>query len=188
MRIAACWHLGATRKNSEIPYISHPASVAIILLRAGFRDDALLAAALLHDVIEDTDYSLQQLRNDFPAEVVEFVAALTETKRDEAGRPRSWQLRKEEHIARIAQSGFEARAIVLADKLHNLGTMLFDLQAGEEVWERFHAPPEKVVWYNRTMIDEAAGDDPLLQPLAASGRTLLAQIEAFAKGVAGDRT
>jgi (p)ppGpp synthase/HD superfamily hydrolase len=76
MRVASCRHRGHNRKDSDLPYISHPASVALILRKAGFNDEQVLAAALLHDVVEDTEYSRESLAAEFPARVVEYVLAL----------------------------------------------------------------------------------------------------------------
>lgn len=110
--------------------------MALILIKSGFDAENVIAAALLHDVVEDTGYTLQELVAEFPSQVVEYVAALTERKLDADVRKRSWQERKQEHLDLIATASVEARAIVLSDKLHNLGTMLYDLEAGDEIWSR----------------------------------------------------
>lgn len=182
MRIAAGRHRNHNRKGSDLPYISHPASVALILMQAGFTEEEIIAAALLHDVVEDTDYSMEELRADFPPQVCEYVAILTERKSENDGSKRSWQDRKEEHFEHVARAPLEARAIVLADKLHNLGTMLYDLQSGVEIWSRFNAPPEKILWYHDTMVGKAAGSDERLCKLADACRELLSQLEQTIAG------
>lgn len=178
MRLASRWHRNHHRKASDLPYITHPASVALILSKAGFANDEILAAALLHDAVEDTQLTSEELAAEFPSPVVEYVAAMTERKRDPDGRKRSWQERKEEHIAQVSRAPLEVRAIVLADKLHNLGTMLYDLNSGDELWSRFGASPEMIVWYYRTMIERAAQNDAALGPLADACRQQLRQLEA----------
>ncbi|HUG92474.1 MAG TPA: HD domain-containing protein [Planctomycetaceae bacterium] len=178
LRVAAHAHRHQTRKSSDVPYVSHLAGVALILCRAGFDEEAVLAAALLHDAVEDTDCSVEMLADDFPPEVVAWVAATTERKADENGRKRPWEDRKREHLAQVAAAPLEARAIVLADKLHNLGSMLFDLAAGERLWERFNAPRERILWYHREMIDHAGAGAPRLEGLANACRELLARLEA----------
>jgi guanosine-3',5'-bis(diphosphate) 3'-pyrophosphohydrolase len=180
MRWAARSHRNHQRKASDLPYLSHPASVAMILLRVGLSDDEVLAAALLHDVVEDTDCSLETLAEHFSPRVVELVAALTERKRDADGRKRSWTERKTEHIEHIAAAPFEARAIALADKLHNLGSMLFDLDSGEELWSRFGATPDQIIWYHRAIVTAATQDDPRLVTLAEYCRLLIDRLEAVA--------
>ena len=182
LRVAARCHAGQTRKGCEVPYLTHPAAVALILARAGFDEDDVLAAAILHDVVEDSDYSMAELERDFPAPVLAYVAALTERKRDEQGNRRDWESRKREHIAEIAGAPLPARAIALADKLHNLGTMVYDLQRGTNVWERFNAPSERIRWYYSEMIAAAAQEDPALASLANACRALLARLERSAAG------
>ncbi len=180
MRIAAQAHRNQHRKGSDLPYITHPAQAAMILLRAGIDDDEILAAALLHDVVEDTDHTLELLAADFPPKVVQLVAAMTERKHDHDGRKRSWQERKDEHLRHVAAEPWEARAIALADKLHNLGSMVEDLEAGQDLWARFNSPPEKILWYYREMIIAADQGDPRLSEMASECRTL---IERLAKKV-----
>lgn len=177
LRVAADAHRHQHRKASDIPYLTHPVSVMLILQRAGFHDEELLAAAALHDVVEDTSRSLADLAADFPPRVLEFVACLTERKRDPAGQPRSWHDRKREHIEQVAASPWEARAIVLADKLHNLATIAFDLDAGQNVWPRFNAPARQLLDYHRTMVDRAEQGDPRLASLAIECRRLIEQLE-----------
>lgn len=166
MRVAARCHREQTRKASDLPYLTHPASVAMLLTKAGITDDEILAAALLHDVVEDTDCSIEVLAAEFPPKVIEFVAALTERKRDDAGQKRSWQDRKTEHLEHVAAASWEARAITLADKLHNLGTMAFDLDTDPDLWSRFNASPERLLWYYREMIAAASQGEPQLRMLA----------------------
>ena len=166
IRVAARFHREQTRKASDLPYLTHPASVALLLTKAGINDDEILAAALLHDVVEDTDCSIESLAAEFPPKVIEFVAALTERKRDDSGQKRSWQDRKTDHLKHIAAASWEARAITLADKLHNLGTMVFDLETDPDLWSRFNAPPDRLLWYYREMIAAAFQGEPRLGVLA----------------------
>ncbi len=179
MRVAAHHHRNHNRKASELPYISHPCSVALILVKAEFDDDEIIAAALLHDVVEDTDYSMDELEAEFPTQVAQYVAVLTERKMGGDGSKRSWQERKDEHLETVIRASQEARAIVLADKLHNLGTMLYDLESGEEVWNRFGASLEKILWYHRARLENAAGSDGRLTQLAQACSGILTRLEAM---------
>lgn len=176
MRIAAKAHRHHHRKGSDLPYITHPAHAAMILLRAGIDDDEILAAALLHDVVEDTDHSLEMLAADFPPKVVQLVAAMTERKHDHTGQHRSWQDRKDEHLRHIAAEPWEARAIVLADKLHNLGSMAVDLEAGADIWCRFNAPRDRILWYHQSMVAAAEQGDSRLASLANECRQLIERL------------
>lgn len=182
LRVAATAHEGQYRKGSRLPYITHPVAVMLILEQAGFTDPHLLAAALLHDVVEDTVYTAGQLAAEFPAPIPEYVAALTERKHDADGAPRSWRNRKEEHLVHVAAAPLPARAIALADKLHNLSTILYDLEQGDSlaardaIWSRFNAPRADLSWYYRFMIAAAEGSSPELAGLAADCHTLLAKL------------
>src|SRR5262249_7510334 len=90
LRVAARAHRDQTRKGTDIPYLTDPAAVALILVRAGFDDEATLAAALLHDVVEDTDWPAERLRAEFPPQVLEYVSAVTERKLAADGSKRPW--------------------------------------------------------------------------------------------------
>jgi (p)ppGpp synthase/HD superfamily hydrolase len=147
--------------------------MALLLQRFGFDNDELLAAALLHDVVEDTACTLADLAAAFPPAVVATVAALSERKHDQHGARRPWRDRKQEHIAHIRSAPFAARVVALADKLHNLLSVRYDLDVGEGVWARFNAPRSDIEWYHRTMIDAACQDDPRLAPLADACRDVL---------------
>lgn len=181
LRVAAESHREQHRKGTGLPYITHPVAVAMILQRTGFTEEPVLAAALLHDVVEDTDYTMERMRSEFAAPIPEIVAALTERKLDAAGKKRPWRDRKEEHLAHIATASVEARAIALADKLHNLKTIAFDLAAGHDVWPRFNAPREDLLWYHRAMVEAAGTDDIRLAQLAAQCRDIIRQLEADPK-------
>tara|TARA_R110002072_G_scaffold173600_3_gene328447 strand:+ start:2933 stop:3580 length:648 start_codon:yes stop_codon:yes gene_type:complete len=155
LRVAVDAHRDQTRKASDLPYFQHPASVVLILARCGFDDDELLAAAVLHDTIEDTDFTVESLMELFPAAVVRLVQECTEEKTDQAGEKIPWRARKEAHIALLRNASVAGRAIVLADKLHNLGSMVFDFEHGDEFWSHFNASPDDVIWYHREIVAAA---------------------------------
>ena len=158
IRISAEAHRGQMRKGSGIPYFSHPAAVALILMRAGFDDDHVLSAAILHDTLEDTDVTAKQLRAEFPPQVCAIVEGASERKLDSLGEPRSWIDRKREHIEHVRRAALEVRAVVLADKLHNLHSIAFDLACLEPVWSRFNAPRSDVLWYHDEIVSAACGE------------------------------
>ena len=178
IRVAARAHRDDCRKGSDIPYLSHSASVALLLERVGITDDHIIAAALLHDVVEDTAVSMDDLARDFPIAVVELVEGLSERKLDVDGNLRSWHDRKRDHLAVVAAASFGVRAITLADKLHNLGTMAFDLEHGEAVWSRFNASREDILWYQQAMLAAADHGEPALVPLVAACREFIERLNA----------
>lgn len=179
IRVAARAHRHDLRKGSDIPYLSHSASVALLLERVGISDDEIIAAALLHDVVEDTAVTLEDLARNFPPNVVELVAGSSEHKRDESGQARPWHDRKRDHLQVISQSSFGVRAITLADKVHNLGTMVFDLEQGEPLWPRFNASREDILWYQQEILKAADHGEPELKPLVAACQQFIERLRAL---------
>ncbi|MFQ5731246.1 MAG: HD domain-containing protein [Planctomycetaceae bacterium] len=183
LRFASRAHRDQVRKSSDVPYLSHPLAVAVILSRAGFDDDHVLAAALLHDVVEDTPVSLNRLAAEFPDDVVQIVDALSEKKTDAGGAPRPWKDRKTEHVARIGTATTEAKAVALADKLHNLRSMLLDYDAcGESLWDRFNADKRQIEWYHEAVLAATAVDDERIARLQAECRELLERLAGASAG------
>ncbi len=177
-QLAAWAHRNQLRKGSGQPYISHPAMVALLVQRAGF-DDETVAAAVLHDVVEDTDTSLDEIAREFGPRVGRLVDLLSEKKLDAAGRKRPWEVRKQEKYEAIRTAPIEAKAIALADKLHNLHSMLDDLQAGRPIWERFNAPRDSWLANVERVIEACDDEDPRLQRLAGECRDVLEAVRRF---------
>lgn len=186
LRTAAIAHRAQVRKGGDVPYFAHSAAVALILARAGFTDESLLAAAILHDVVEDTDVTLENLAERFPQAVIAAVAALSETKTDADGRLRPWEDRKAEHLRQVAAAPLAARAIALADKLHNMETLYHDLATGALALDAFRAPPERLLWYYRAMIEAAAGTDDSLRNLVEDCRTAWERLRGSLGGALED--
>src|SRR5262249_8281533 len=85
LRRAAVWHCGQERRGSGVPYVQHAMAVALILDRLGYSEEVVVAG-LLHDVVEDTEATLDQVREAFGDEVTEIVSACSEVKKDDQGR------------------------------------------------------------------------------------------------------
>ncbi len=132
-------HRGGTRKGSRIPYLVHPMEVAAIV--AEMTDDQeLIAAAVLHDVVEDTDVTLPELQEFFGGRIAFYVACESEDKRPELPPESTWRLRKEEAIAFLRnRADRSAKMLALADKLSNMRSVARDVEIiGDRLWERFH--------------------------------------------------
>lgn len=172
LALAAERHAGQTRRGSGVPCIAHLVAVGWILDRAGFDEDTVIAG-LLHDLVEDTETTLDEVRARFGPVVAELVGHGSEVKTDERGRARPWIDRKRDHLAALEHAPVEARAVVLADKLHNLRSIRADLAAGRPIWSLFHADRDAVLWYFASMIAACGAGDPRLEPLAAECRELL---------------
>ncbi|QDU04304.1 GTP pyrophosphokinase [Gimesia chilikensis] len=179
IRVAAEAHKSQKRKSSGIPYIAHPMGVCLILVKAGFHEESILAAAALHDVIEDTSLTFEDLEGTFSDEVLQYVREMTEEKETLEGAKRSWRDRKRDHIEVMQQASLGARAIELADKLHNLEAMLFDLQTEDraEFWGHFGAPPVEIVQYYHSMIEAAGQSDERLVPLVKNCLSRLDELQ-----------
>ena len=159
LAFAAKHHDRQVRKGTRLPYLTHPANVAIILTRYG-RDDDTVVAGILHDVIEDcvrehyTREMLEQRIGDkFGLAVLDTVLAVTQRSVDEDGIELSSEERKDDYLERLASADDSARWVCAADKLHNASSILADLKRtidASTVWGRFHVGREGTVrWYRR---------------------------------------
>ena len=144
-------HSGGLRKGGGTPCILHSLEAAAIC--ATMTDDLeVLAAAVLHDTVEDTDYTVDQLERDFGPRVAALVAADTEEKRPQCDPAETWRLRKQETICRLqAEQRIEVKMLVLSDKLSNLRAMYQAfLTQGNAFWACFHQKdPLEHCWYYR---------------------------------------
>ena len=175
IRRAADWHDGQHRKGSTLPYMVHPFAVAMILDRLGFAEDVVIAG-LLHDVVEDTESTLADVETEFGPRVAELVGWCSERKKDDSGAHRPWADRKRDHIEALAAAPIDARAVVLADKLHNLTSIRFDLDAGRPVWGLFNASRDQVIENYRASIERIGGSEPPLAGLVAACWEALAAV------------
>lgn len=134
-------HAGQVRKGSDIPYITHPLETMNIL-NAMKADTALLIAGVLHDTVEDTDTTPEEILELFGEDVAALVAAHTEDK------SKSWIERKQHTIDELQTAPLRVKMLIMADKVSNLRSMYADYKLiGDELWKRFNAPKEKQTWY-----------------------------------------
>jgi (p)ppGpp synthase/HD superfamily hydrolase len=147
LQTAAKAHEGQYRKGTDIPYITHPVAVGMMLMKAGYSDE-MAAAGILHDTVEDTDLSLQEIERLFGSKVAEIVEGCSEPDKS-----LSWEERKVHTIEYLKTAPMEIRAVACADKLHNIRSIARDIeQFGPSVWERFKRGKEKQEWYYRQVI------------------------------------
>ncbi len=144
-------HSGTERRGKGIPYILHPMEAASIVATVT-NDPEMLAAAILHDVVEDTEVSLEQLREEFGERVAQLVAS--ETAPHVAGM--TWRHKREIQVAQLAAAGRDNQVVALGDKLSNMRGIAHDYrQMGNDLWSRFHAPGGKsdIAWYYRSLAE-----------------------------------
>ncbi|WP_077302781.1 HD domain-containing protein [Virgibacillus pantothenticus] len=138
-------HQGQFRKNSKTPYITHPIRVANILEEAGCSEE-VVCAAYLHDVVEDTSYTIQDIASRFGKHITFLVCAHTENK------SLPWEKRKQHTIHVLQTSNMEVKQLIVADKLDNLLSIEEDLKLlGDAVWDNFNAPVDKQKWYYQSI-------------------------------------
>lgn len=128
-------HAGQRQKVNGHPYVEHPILVASDVSRAGFEPE-MVAAALLHDIVEDSDVTVEEVRELFGDRVADLVEAMTDTAEVEP-----YERRKALHRERVVEAGPEAAAIFAADKLNNVRALRSAYaEEGEEVAKRFKQP------------------------------------------------
>ena len=147
-QFAAQAHKGMTRKGTKIPYFTHPVEVAFYAFELS-KDPEVVAAAVLHDVVEDTKYTISEIEQMFGYRIAELVRYESENKREDIPKDISWRIRKEEFLEHLAVAPIEAKMIALSDKLSNIKAIQRDQeQIGDEIWNRFNQKDkEKHKWY-----------------------------------------
>ncbi|WP_010677893.1 HD domain-containing protein [Bacillus timonensis] len=160
--VASKAHDGQYRKLTNIPYITHPLGVGLMLIKINVRAE-LVAAGILHDTVEDTDITLEDIKADFGDEIAELVDGCSEPNKS-----LPWEERKEHTVSFLRTASEDIRTVVCADKLHNIRSIIRDYEVqGEQVWHRFSRGKVKQEWYYRSVADSLgqASTVPLLEEL-----------------------
>ena len=148
-------HDGMRRKKSDAPYILHPMEAAVIV--GTMTDDQnLIAAAALHDVVEDAGITLEEIKEKFGQRVWELVRSETEDKREELPPAQTWRIRKEESLAVLKNAEDIAVLMVwLGDKLANMRSIYRDFKVeGVQMWQRFNQKDvNEQAWYYRSIVN-----------------------------------
>jgi (p)ppGpp synthase/HD superfamily hydrolase len=170
-------HAGQIRNGSGgLPYIEHPRMVAATVAAHGY-DDPTVAAALLHDVVEDSDTTVAELRAEFGDEIADLVAALSDDESIE-----SYRERKDEHRRRVCEVDGDALAIYAADKLTNMITLHAAIEGeGLRVADEYKVPLtlKLEVWEaDAAMLRHEAPELPMLDPLDQAISRLAADLRA----------
>ncbi|TWT25848.1 HD domain-containing protein [Planomicrobium sp. CPCC 101110] len=148
IQFAAIKHAGQVRKSTNIPYITHPFAVAM-MLQAERQPEEVVAAGLLHDTLEDTDTTKEELLELFGEKVYRLVRAASEP--DKA---LPWEERKQHTVDALDGRSKEELALILADKLHNLRSIQQDVNKnGDAVWSRFNRGKRDQSWYYMSIVE-----------------------------------
>ena len=148
-------HTEQTRKRENTPYILHPLEAAAVAAELT-KDEDVLIAAVLHDTVEDTDTSIDEVRERFGDRVAELVESETEDKREDLPPEETWEIRKKESLEHLKNSTDPAVKILwLADKVSNIRTLYRLYQKeGDALWNHFNMKDiKKQAWYYRTISD-----------------------------------
>lgn len=159
LAFAAKHHDQQVRKGTRLPYLTHPASVAIILTRYGCDDDTVVAG-ILHDVVEDCvrehytrDMLEQRIGDKFGDRVLDTVLTVTQRSLDDDGVELSHEDRRDDYLERLGAASESARWVCAADKVHNASSILADLKRTidpDTVWSRFTGGKDATIrWYRR---------------------------------------
>jgi len=143
---AAEKHNGQLRKGTNIPYIAHIMEVMQILFENNCSEEIVIAG-ILHDTLEDTDTTPDEIKQLFGSEILSIVQSETEDK------SLSWIERKSKTIDHLYSASINTKLVCCADKLSNIRSIYADLKSiGEKVWERFNASKEEIQWYYENIV------------------------------------
>ena len=147
-------HDGMRRRKSDIPYVLHPMEVAVIIGTMTDRQE-VIAAGVLHDVVEDAGIAIEEIGEKFGVRVMELVASETENKREEMPPEETWQIRKEESLEKLRTTDdIDVLILWIGDKLSNIRAIYRDFEVeGNAVWNKFHQSDINVqAWYYRSIM------------------------------------
>ncbi len=147
-------HAGTERRGKGYPYIVHPLE-ALEIVSTMTADQELLAAAVLHDTVEDTAVTLAQLQAIFGERIAKLVADESDDVLEGLSEEESWHARKRAAIERLSRASRDAKMVALGDKLSNMRAIARDYAVkGDALWDLFHAKdPKDHEWHYRGLAD-----------------------------------
>ena len=165
-------HAGQVRKDDGSPYFIHPCMVAFKLAHNGF-DETVVAAGFVHDVLEDTEVTKDELERSLGPAVVGLILPLSEDK------SLPWEERKRRYIDAMRSAPEGTKAVSVADKIHNAESLLAALESqGPRVWDAFSRGKKQKLWFERSVLD--ALKEGWSHPLIEEYAQLVARLESRA--------
>ena len=149
IEFAAMAHDGMERKKDKTPYILHPLEAAVIVGTIT-DDEDVISAAVLHDVVEDTQITIEEIEKNFGSRVRTLVESETEVKRADLPPENTWKIRNEESLEELASCGDRDVLILwLGDKLSNMRSFYRIWKTeGDSMWQSFNQKdPVQQKWY-----------------------------------------
>ena len=160
IRFAVDAHERQLRKLSKAPYILHPLEAVAIVSQLTLNED-VLCATVLHDVVEDTPVTIEDVRSRFGERVAELVAAETENKRQHIAPEATWKIRKVESLNHLfSTDDMGVKMMWMGDKLSNMRSMLLEyMNIGDGIWQFFNQKDKKEhEWYYRSIAEALRKD------------------------------
>ena len=147
-------HAGTERRGKGFPYIVHPME-AVAIVASMTPDQELLAAAALHDTVEDTDVTVEQIRAEFGDRIAALVATESDIVVQGVSAEESWHIRKQDTINRLANASHETKIVALGDKLSNMRAIARDYaMQGDALWNLFRVKDSKAhEWHYRGLAE-----------------------------------
>ena len=147
-------HTGTERRGKGFPYIVHPLE-AVEIVATMTPDQELLAAAALHDTVEDTDVTIEQIRAEFGDRIASLVASDSDEKVSGVSAEQSWVIRKQAAINRLSHASHDAKTVALGDKLSNMRAIARDYaMQGDDLWNLFRVKDRRDhEWHYRGLAD-----------------------------------
>jgi len=160
-------HRGQFRKGSHVPYIVHPIGVSKLLIEAGCDEDVVIAG-LLHDTLEDTPVTVQEIKLHFGEKIATIVESISEPDKTD-----TWEHRKTHTIEFLKTTAHvDSLLVECADKLDNIRAIRQDFaRFGDNLWCRFKRGKDKQQWYYRALAEAfslRAEESPQLSLLVKS--------------------
>jgi (p)ppGpp synthase/HD superfamily hydrolase len=144
-------HRGQSRKGSHVPYIVHPIGVSKLLIEAGCEEDIVIAG-LLHDTLEDTPVTVEDLKVNFGEKIAEIVSSISEPDKKD-----TWEHRKTHTIEYLKTAPVDSLLVECADKLDNIRAIRQDFaRLGDGLWSRFKRGFDKQKWYYMSLMEAFA--------------------------------
>lgn len=147
---AAIKHRKGLRKGTNTPYIVHPFEVAMIL-KESEADTETITAGILHDVLEDTDATLEEIREIFGSTICSYVVGASEKLEKRENTP--WRDRKLYTIEFLRSANMNVKLIACADKLSNIRSIALDAETDEKIWTRFKADFQEQSWHYHGLVE-----------------------------------
>ena len=144
---AAKAHNDQKRKGTDIPYITHPFAVGMLLQKEKCSEE-VIAAGILHDTLEDTETSFEDLKEMFGVNIANLVK-----KASEKDKSLPWEVRKQQTIDGLKDATLEELQVIVADKYHNLKSIQNDFELfGDLIWQRFNRGKQEQHWYYASIV------------------------------------